>query len=71
MCSAFYAAVTAPTLALIAEKGLRERVGLEEALVTVGEISRCTVRQVPGSHHTHMEEGVALIADQIGEFLAA
>ena len=71
MCSAFYAAVTAPTLALIAEKGLRVRAGLEEALATVGEISCCTVRQVPGSHHTHMEEGVTLIAEQIGEFLAA
>ena len=71
MCSAFYAAVTAPTLALIAEKGLRVRAGLEEALATVGEISRCTVRQVPGTHHTHMEEGATLISEQIGAFLAA
>ena len=63
--------VTAPTLALIAEKGLRVRAGLEEALATVADISHCTVREVPGSPHTHMEEGVALIAEQIGAFLAA
>ena len=71
MCSAFYGAVTAPTLALIAENGLRVRAGLDSALATVTEIAQCTVARVPGSHHTHMEEGAAEIADHIRSFLAA
>ena len=71
MCSAFYGAVTAPTLALIAENGLRVRAGLDSALATVTEIAQCTVARVPGSHHTHMEEGAAEIADRIRSFLAA
>ena len=71
MCSAFYGAVTVPTLALIAENGLRVRAGLDSALATVTEIAQCTVARVPGSHHTHMEEGAAEIADRIRSFLTA
>ena len=70
MCSAFYGAVATPTLALIAESGLRVRDGLESALATVTEIAQCTVMHVPGSHHTHMEEGAAAIADHVRSFLA-
>ena len=71
MCSAFYSAVTAPTLALIAEKGLMMRAGLHSPLAAVREISQCTVTEVPGSHHTHMEEGAASIAGHMKSFLEA
>jgi len=71
MCSAFYAAVTAPTLALVAEDGLRVRTGLDAALATVAEIAQCTVIPVPGSHHTHMEKGATAIADYMRSFLGA
>ncbi len=71
MCSAFYDAVTAPTLALIAENGLRVRAGLGAALATVAEIAQCKVIPVPGSHHTHMEEGATAIADHMRSFMDA
>ena len=69
MCSAFYSAVTKPTLALVAEEGLRLRSGLEASLAAVSEIANCRVTTVPGSHHTHMEEGARQIAEQIATFI--
>ena len=69
MCCAFYAAMTKPTLALVAEKGLRVRGGLEASLAAVSEIPNCRVEQVPGSHHTHMEEGAQHIAKRIAAFI--
>ncbi len=69
MCSAFYSAVTKPTLALVAEEGLRLRGGLEASLAAVSEIANCRVVTVPGSHHTHMEEGAQQIAVQIATFI--
>ena len=69
MCSAFYSAVTKPTLALVAEEGLRLRGGLEASLAAVPEIANCRVVTVPGSHHTHMEEGAQQIAEQIATFI--
>jgi len=69
MCRAFYAAMTKPTLALVAEKGLRVRGGLEASLAAVAEIPNCRVEQVPGSHHTHMEEGAQQIAERISAFI--
>ena len=69
MCSAFYSAVTKPTLALVAEEGLRLRGGLEASLAAVSEIANCRVVTVPGSHHTHMEEGAQQIAEQIATFI--
>ena len=71
MCSAFYAAMTQPTLALVAEQGLRERGGLESSLAAVSEIPNCRVETVPGSHHTHMEEGAQLIAERLADFMGA
>ena len=68
MCSAFYAAMTKPTLALVAEEGLRVRGGLEASLTAVSEITSCRVVTVPGSHHTHMEESAQHNADQIAAF---
>ena len=69
MCSAFYSAVKKPTLALVAEEGLRLRGGLEASLAAVSEIANCRVVTVPGSHHTHMEEGAQQIAEQIATFI--
>ncbi len=69
MCSAFYSAVTKPTLALVAEEGLRLRGGLEASMAAVSEIANCRVATVPGSHHTHMEEGAQQIAEQIATFI--
>ena len=69
MCSAFYSAVTKPTLALVAEEGLRLRGGLEASLAAVSEIANCRVVTVPGSHHTHMEGGAQQIAVQIATFI--
>jgi len=69
MCSAFYAAMTKPTLALVAEEGLRLRGGLEASLAAVSEIANCRVVTVPGSHHTHMEEGAQPIAEHIAAFI--
>ena len=69
MCSAFYAAMTKPTLALVAAKGLRVRGGLEASLAAVSEMPNCRVEQVPGSHHTHMEEGAQHIAERIASFI--
>jgi len=69
MCSAFYAAMTKPTLALVAEEGLRVRGGLESSLAAVSEIANCRVVTVPGSHHTHMEEGAQQIAEHIAAFI--
>ena len=69
MCSAFYAAMTKPTLALVAEEGLRLRGGLEASLAAVSEMPNCRVETVPGSHHTHMEEGAQHIAEHIDGFI--
>ena len=69
MCSAFYSAMTKPTLALVAEKGLRLTGGLEASLAAVSEIANCRVVTVPGSHHTHMEEGAQRIAEHIAAFI--
>ena len=69
MCSAFYSAMTKPTLALVAEEGLRVRGGLEASLAAVSEIANCRVVTVPGSHHTHMEEGAQRIAEHIAAFI--
>ena len=71
MCSAFYAAMTQPTLALVAEQGLRVRGGLEASLAAVSEIPNCRVETVPGSHHTHMEEGAQPIAERLVDFIGA
>ena len=69
MCSAFYSALSAPTLALIAENGLRARAGLADAVESVSEIPDCVVESVPGGHHTHMEEGAQWVAECITRFL--
>ena len=71
MCSAFYAAMTQPTLALVAEQGLRMRGGLEASLAAVSEMSNCRVETVLGSHHTHMEEGAQHIAERLADFIGA
>ena len=71
MCSAFYAAMTQPTLALVAEQGLRTRGGLEASLAAVSEMPNCRVETVPGSHHTHMEEGAQPIAERLVDFIGA
>jgi len=69
MCSAFYAAMTKPTLALVAEEGLRLRGGMEASLAAISEIANCRVVTVPGSHHTHMEEGAQHIAEHVATFI--
>ena len=69
MCSAFYSAMTKPTLALVAEEGLRVRGGLEPSLAAVSELANCRVVTVPGPHHTHMEEGAQRIAEHIAAFI--
>ena len=69
MCSAFYSAMTKPTLALVAKEGLRVRGELEASLAAVAEMPNCRVETVPGSHHTHMEEGAQHIAEQIAAFI--
>ena len=69
MCSAFYSAISIPTLSLVAEGGLSMRVGLEESLAGVLQISDCRVETVPGSHHTHMEESAEQIANDITAFI--
>ena len=70
MCSTFYAAMAKPALALVAEEGLRVRGGLEASLAAVSEMPNCRVETVPGSHHTHMEEGAQHIAEHIAAFIA-
>ena len=69
MCSTFYAAMAKPALALVAEEGLRVRGGLEASLAAVSEMPNCRVETVPGSHHTHMEEGAQHIAENIAAFI--
>ena len=69
MCAAFYEALTINTLALVAEEGLRTRDGLKESLGAVEGISSCTVETVPGSHHTHMEEGASYVAERVAAFV--
>ena len=69
MCSAFYAAMTKPTLALVAEQGLRMRGGMEASLATVSEMPNCHIETVSGSHHTHMEEGAQQIAKHLAAFI--
>ena len=69
MCSAFYAAMTTPTLALVAEEGLRMRGALEASLAAVSDMPNCRVETVPGSHHTHMEESAQQIAQRIAAFV--
>jgi pimeloyl-ACP methyl ester carboxylesterase len=56
---------------LVAEQGLRVRGGLEASLAAVSEIPNCRVETVPGSHHTHMEEGAQLIAERLADFMGA
>ena len=58
MCAAFYAALNTPTLTLMAEQGLRQKGELESAIQALSGIPDCDLRTVPGSHHTHMEEGL-------------
>ena len=69
MCSAFYAAMTKPTLALVAEEGLRVKGGLRASLAAVSDMPNCRVETVPGSHHSHMEDGAQHIAEQIAVFI--
>ena len=69
MCSAFYSALCPPTLALIAENGLRARKGLADSVESVSAIPDCVVESVPGGHHTHMEEGAQWIAERITRFI--
>ena len=69
MCAAFYEALTINTLALVAEDGLRTRDGLKESLEAVKAISSCAVETVPGSHHTHMEEGASYVAERVAAFV--
>lgn len=71
MCSAFYAAMSTPTLALVAEQGLRVKGGMEASLAAVSEMPNCRVETVPGSHHTHMEEGAQLVSEQVAAFIAS
>ena len=69
MCAAFYEALTINTLALMADEGLRKRGGLSASLEAVKGIADCTVEAVPGSHHTHMEEGASYVADRVAAFV--
>lgn len=69
MCAAFYEALTINTLALVADEGLRKRGGLSASLEAVKDIADCTVEAVPGSHHTHMEEGASYVADRVAAFV--
>jgi len=69
MCAAFYEALTINTLALMADEGLRKRGGLSASLEAVKDIADCTVEAVPGSHHTHMEEGASYVADRVAAFV--
>ncbi|MBL6697162.1 MAG: alpha/beta fold hydrolase [Luminiphilus sp.] len=69
MCAAFYEALTINTLALVADEGLRKRGGLSASLEAVKDIAGCTVEAVPGSHHTHMEEGASYVADRVAAFV--
>ena len=69
MCAAFYAAMTTPTLALVAQRGLGERGGFEASLAAVSEMTNWRVETVPGSHHTHMEEGARHIAEHVTAFI--
>ena len=71
MCSAFYAAMTQPALALVAEQGLRIRGGLEASLSAISEMPNCRVETVPGSHHTHMEGGAQQVAERLADFIGA
>lgn len=70
MCVAFYAALNTPTLTLMAEQGLRQKGELESAMQALSAIPECDLRTVPGSHHTHMEEGAEAIAGHIASFIA-
>lgn len=69
MCAAFYGAMTTPTLALVAQRGLGERGGFEASLAAVSEMTNWRVETVPGSHHTHMEEGARHIAEHVTAFI--
>jgi len=69
MCAAFYAAMTTPTLALVAQRGLGERGGFEASLAAVSEMTNWRVETVLGSHHTHMEEGARHIAELVTAFI--
>ena len=69
MCAAFYAAMATPTLALVAQRGLGERGGFEASLAAVSEMTNWRVETVPGSHHTHMEEGARHIAEHVTAFI--
>jgi hypothetical protein len=69
MCAAFYAAVTTPALALVAERGLSERGGFAASLAAVSEMPNWRIETVSGSHHSHMEEGARHIAEHVTAFI--
>ena len=71
MCAAFYASLSAKTLVLVAEQGLKVRTGLEASLQAISQIPDCVMHSVPGKHHTHMEEGAEIVATRIRGFLEA
>ena len=68
MCRALYASVQAKTLVLIAEEGLFVRAGAEAARRALDAVRDCEVKQIPGSHHTHMENGSPMMAGHINRF---
>lgn len=71
MCRVFYGSVQAKTLVLVAEEGLFIRAGGEAARRALDEVRDCQVEQIPGGHHTHMENGSPIMADYINRFLIA
>lgn len=73
MIAAFYENLSVNTLVLVAEEGLRARAGLESSLQAISRLPlrlpESRVQRVPGKHHTHMEEGVEIIATHVSSFL--
>ncbi len=66
-CQALIDALKAPALLLLAQQGLGSRPDLQQLVATASTL-HC--QQLPGSHHFHMEEEAAIIADRIRCFLA-
>jgi pimeloyl-ACP methyl ester carboxylesterase len=69
MCDAFYSALAAQTLAIVAESGSQTRGSLKPGIAALERLANAIVRVVPGGHHTHMEEGAQSVAEHINRFL--
>lgn len=66
---AVLAAISAPTLLLLAKEGLGKH--REIAAMAVQGIGQLEVEHIGGGHHFHMEPGAAIVAQQIQQFLQA